>query len=339
MTSHPASVPVVDFAPLRSPADAAAQQQSLDGLARACREWGAFQLVGHGIPRELTQRFAREMRRFFSMPREAKDALRRGPDNAFGYNDRELTKNREDWKEVFDFGFVPHPELPDSHPDNRTEDGRNLWPEDLPGFEATMKAYFSACSVLSLELLEALCRSLALPRKTLHPYFEGVHTSFLRLNHYAPCPDAAPADSPTVPERGRLGVGHHTDAGAFTFVRQEGVDGLQVEHSGRWHTVEALPEALVVNLADMLQVWSNDRLRSPLHRVIANPHAERFSAPFFFNPAYDASCAPLPQLVDASHPAAFRPIRWGEFRTLRAAGDYANLGEEVQLSHYRTAAT
>ena len=338
MSSASESVPVVDFAPLRSSADAPSRARTLDELRKACRDWGAFQLVGHGIPSELTRGFSQEMRRFFALPGERKEAVRRGADNSFGYNDRELTKNRVDWKEVFDFGFVPHPELPDEHPDNRSEEGFNLWPAGLPGFETTMKAYFAACSALSLQLLEALCESLGLEPRTLHPSFEGVHTSFLRLNYYAPCPDAAPADSPTVPRQGRLGVGHHTDAGAFTFVCQDGADGLQVEHAGRWHTVETLPGALIVNLADMLQVWSNDRLRSPLHRVIASPLAERFSAPFFFNPAYDTLCAPLPELIDPTHPAAFRSIRWGEFRRRRAAGDYADLGEEVQLSRYRTGA-
>ena len=63
--------------------------------------------------------------------------------------------------------------------------------------------------------------------------------------------------------------------------------------------------------------------------------AERFSAPFFLNPTYATDYAPLPTTVDAAHPARYRPINWGEFRTLRAAGDYADCGAEVQISDYR----
>lgn len=332
------SVPVIDISSLLAGHKGPAAQAAVDELSAACRDWGAFQIVGHGVPAELLARLCDEMRRFFALPPRDKQSVRRGPDNSWGYNDLELTKNVRDWKEVFDFGAVPHPELPDDHADNHTEEGINLWPAMLPGFETTMKEYFAVCSALSFELLEAICAGLGLPPRALHPSFEGIHTSFLRLNHYARCPDAAPADSPTVPERGQLGVGHHTDAGAFTFVFQDGVDGLQIERGGRWHTIQALPGALVVNLADMLQVWSNDRLRSPLHRVIANPERERLSAPFFFNPGYDVMCSPLAALTDEERPAAYEAIRWGEFRRRRAAGDYADLGEEVQLGHYRSRA-
>ena len=86
---------------------------------------------------------------------------------------------------------------------------------------------------------------------------------------------------------------------------------------------------MFVNLGDMLQVWSNDHYRSPLHRVIASSDRDRYSAPFFFNPSAGAICRPL------SEPPHYRPIPWSEFRSLRSAGDYADLGEEVQISHYR----
>ena len=68
----------------------------------------------------------------------------------------------------------------------------------------------------------------------------------------------------------------------------------------------------------------------------ANADAERFSAPFFFNPAYRTDYAPLPTTIDAEHPARYRSINWGEFRDRRAAGDYAECGEEVQIGHYAT---
>ena len=61
---------------------------------------------------------------------------------------------------------------------------------------------------------------------------------------------------------------------------------------------------------------------------------ERFSAPFFFNPAYSAEYAPLPSTIDAQHPPRYRPIRWAEFRARRAAGDYADQGEYARISDY-----
>jgi len=98
--------------------------------------------------------------------------------------------------------------------------------------------------------------------------------------------------------------------------------------------VEPMRDALVVSIGDVMQVWSNDRYIAPLHRVLANFSADRFSAPFFFNPAYSTNYAPLPSAVDARHPPRYRPINWREFRARRAAGDYAPAGEYAQISQY-----
>jgi isopenicillin N synthase-like dioxygenase len=72
-----------------------------------------------------------------------------------------------------------------------------------------------------------------------------------------------------------------------------------------------------------------------LHRVLVQPHAERFTAAFFLNPSYGAEYAPLPTMIDAGHPARYRPINWGEFRARRAAGDYAHAGEYAEISQYQ----
>jgi isopenicillin N synthase-like dioxygenase len=108
-----------------------------------------------------------------------------------------------------------------------------------------------------------------------------------------------------------------------------------VYREGKWHLVEPRRDALVVNVGDIVQVWSNDRYQAALHRVIADADAERFSVPFFFCPAYSADYAPLPTTIDRRTPPHYRSINWGEFYEGRAAGDYADHGEEVQISHYR----
>ena len=69
--------------------------------------------------------------------------------------------------------------------------------------------------------------------------------------------------------------------------------------------------------------------------MLANADYERYSAPFFYNPSYQTNYAPLPGTVSEQMPARYRPINWGEFRAGRAAGDYANYGEEIQISQFR----
>jgi len=130
-------------------------------------------------------------------------------------------------------------------------------------------------------------------------------------------------------------VNFHTDAGALTLLLQDEHSGLEVWHDGQWHRIPPLDGALVVNIGDIVQVWSNDRYRAALHRVVVNPDADRMSAPYFFNPAWTAHYAPLPSLTSATDPARYRPISWREFRERRADGDYADYGAEVQISDYR----
>ena len=299
-------------------------------LPEACSEWGVFHVVGHGIPASQLERFEDLMRRFFELPLEVRNRIRRTRSNARGYYDEELTKNRPDWKQVFDYGAERTPGAPDA----AHSDGVNQWLDDelLPGFRDGLLAHYEACAQLGLALLRALCASLGLRPDRLDAAF-CQHTSFGRLNRYPRSADAAPADAPLFPEEGKLGIYHHTDAGGLTVLYQDEVPGLQAWHDDRGVLIQPVPGALLVNLADMLQVWSNDRYRSPLHRVIVDPERDRLSAPFFLNPNYDAVCEPIRELT-TNEPARYRAISWAHFRDQRSAGDYANYGEEIQIAQY-----
>lgn len=306
-------VPVIDITHLHN-------GPTLKALDDACRHWGFFQVVGHGIASDVFRALTASMHDFFGQPQALKQKVERSAQNPWGYYDRELTKNVRDWKEVFDVG-----------PKNAQETPQ--WPEDLPDFQPALERFYSEAERVSRMLLEAIARNLDEEPYVLLSAFED-HTSFLRLNYYPPCPDPASSDAPTIPETGKLGIGHHSDAGVLTVLYQDAQPGLQVEHNGQWYTVEPRHEALVINLGDIVQVWSNDRYQAALHRVLANSDTPRYSAPFFFNPAYAANYGPLESVCQNQAPR-YRAINWGEFRGLRAAGDYADYGEEIQISHYQ----
>lgn len=289
-------------------------------LDAACRTWGCFQIVNHGVPRDTLDATLEAMRQFFALPEAAKRRIERTRENAWGYFDRELTKNVRDWKEIFDVG----PEAPDGP----MAGSRPQWPDELPGFRAAVEAYCAAAEVVAARLLEGISVSLGMPPGFLGEGFESGHTSFLRLNHYPVCAE---------PEA-HLGISHHTDAGALTVLLVDAQPGLQFLHDGTWHTVAPVAGALTINIGDIVQVWSNDRYTAPVHRVLASATAERYSAPLFYNPSYRTDYAPLPGVIDERHPARYRTINWGDFRARRAAGDYANYGEEVQICHFRTPA-
>ena len=287
------------------------QADQRERLEFGCRRWGAFQLADHGISSRTYATLLREASAFFSGSQAVKNSVRRSEQNPWGFYDAELTKNTRDWKEVFDYGPA-HGE----HHEPR-------WPAAQPGLETAVMAYYRECERIAGELLRALCRNLGVPAAGLQSAFGAGHTSFVRLNYYPPCPEAA-----------HLGVNHHTDSGAITLLLQDQHAALQIFDQGAWRLVPAEPDKLLVNLGDIFQVWSNDRYPAALHRVVSNSSHSRISAPFFFNPSNDTVYQPLPE----QGAPRYRPIRWGEFRRLRSLGDYADYGAEVQISDYRITA-
>ena len=323
------SIPLIDLSEVD--AVAGSRTEAVGGAARSC---GFFQVMGHGVPSRLVERVWAQTHAFFNLPTPTKRAIARTKENPRGYYDRELTKNWRDLKEVFDFAAVPHPRLPDEHPQNRAAvDGMNRWPKDLPEFRPTMLEYVTACERLSLRLLAALCVGLGVPEDTLVRHFRPVHTGFARLNHYPLDDLLEPETSATMTPLGDMALHHHSDAGALTVLLQDEVGGLQVETDAGWIDVTPTDGALVVNVGDMMQIWSNDRYRAAVHRVRPITKRPRYSIPFFFNPAYATNVAPLPT-GDAPRPR-YGTVNWGEFRQARTDGDFADYGHEIQIADFR----
>ena len=318
-------VPVIDVGAVVRDASAPAASDAVEAIASACRDWGFFQVVNHGVDQALIDATWRETASFFRQPQAIRDAIMRSRDNPWGYYNNELTKNQRDKKEVFDYtteGVDP------------IYGSENRWPNIGPQFRTTLSAYRDAVTDLGLSLLEAFCVGLDLPADFMRPDFEKHHTGFVRLNYYPVADPLAELPVEHLPTAD-LGVHHHTDAGALTVLLQDDVGGLQVFRDGLWHDVPPVPGAFVINTGDMMQVWSNDIYQAAVHRVLAMERRDRFSIPFFFNPAASAEVSPLPSVVSSDCPARYRTINWAEFRGKRTDGDYADYGPEVQIAQYR----
>ncbi len=330
------SIPIIDVSSLGT--DSADRPSAIRLIAAAARDWGFFQITGHGVSHRLIGQVSGEAHAFFALPPETKRAVARTRETTRGYYDRELTKNRRDLKEVFDFGVEPDARVFGDEPcSRRSVDGTNRWPGGRPRFRQTLLEYQRACERLSLQLVGALCAGLGVHDETLVPHFSPTHTGFTRLNYYPLDDPLDPETAATVTGLGDMALHHHSDAGALTVLLQDEVGGLQVgsDHADgqEWIDVTPTDGALVINIGDMMQIWSNDRYRAALHRVRPITDRPRYSVPFFFNPAYDTEVAPL--VATEASPAKYRPVNWGDFRQARADGDFADYGHEIQIADFR----
>lgn len=317
------SVPVIDIAPLLSSSqDNDARVICVQEIGDACREWGFFYIKNHSISEETVKIFKKDVSEFFHLDQNILDKIRRTKDNSRGYFDDELTKNKLDWKRAFDFGAQ------DGSLDNEGMDGKNQWPlvSEHETYEETMRDYYGQMEDLSQILLGAICESLGLESNRLTENFDKNHTSYLRLNYYPICDDT----------KSNMAIHRHTDAGALTILYQDNhVTSLQVCRDEKWYFIPPCEGTFVINIGDMMQVWSNDKYKAPLHRVQANSTHERYSAPFFYNPAYKADVQPLVNENSEEEKPLYSVVNWGDFRAKRFAGDFADVGEEVQISNYR----
>ncbi|XP_047174531.1 jasmonate-induced oxygenase 2-like [Vigna umbellata] len=323
-------IPVIDLSPVTNEAvsEASSIERLVKEIGSACKEWGFFQVINHGVPLNLRENIEKASRMFFSQSLEEKRKVSRDERNAMGYYDTEHTKNVRDWKEVFD-SVAKDPTLvpltPHEH-DDRLTYWTNSSPQYPPHLRSTIKKYVEETEKLSFKLMELIALSLGLEAKRFEEFFVKDQTSLFRLNYYPTCPSPHLA----------LGVGPHKDVGALTVLAQDEVEGLEVKHNGDWIRIKLIPNSFIINLGDIVQVWSNDAYESPEHRVVVNSEKERFSYPFFLFPAQETEVKPLEELINDQNPSKYRPYKWGKFLVHRFSTNFKKREvDNIQILHYK----
>ena len=178
-----------------------------------------------------------------------------------------------------------------------------------------------------MRLMKLIAMSLGLPANRFEDFFRD-HTSSGRINRYPPCP------SPEV----ALGVGPHKDPGVLTILAQDEVGGLEVKRKsdGEWVGVKPIKGAYIINLGDVLQVWTNGEYASVEHRVKVNSVKERYSIPFFLNPSHYTVVEPLEEMTNEEKPAYYRAYSWGKFQLTRKHSNFTKLQvETIQINHFK----
>ncbi len=321
------NVPTISLAAFRAGELTADDWQALD---TACRDHGFFILTDHGAD-SVVRNMWQASRAFFTSDRGVKLSVLRDAENPLGFYDRELTKQKRDQKEVFDFKCGGHQS---SNPARRSR-----WPSALPQLREALQAYFDVSTDLAREtatlVFEAMGMSKGAAQELEARCFGARHTSAARLNYY-PSSDPLPAsEREGVNALGDMALHHHTDPGGVTLLLQDDVGGLQAHSSSEgWIDVPPCGNDFVVNLGDVMQVWTNDRYKAAVHRVLPVPKDQpRFSTPFFYQPCFDEEIAPMH--VEGGGDPRYRPFTWREFIRGRVTDNYADVGEEdIQISRY-----
>jgi isopenicillin N synthase-like dioxygenase len=329
------SIPTIDLAPfatgnrLPSP-DATRIAAAIDA---ALRELGFLLVTGHGVDAAVKAAFFDRMRAFFALPLADKEALAIGNspchrgyvgfgretlEGALGGDEDAIgTGLAGDLKETLDTGAehaLDHPEVLAGTPLH----GPNQLP-DLPGFREAWTAYRVAAAEAVLRVQRGLAMALGL----VPEFFEDEETCpgetmlHLRLVHYPPMDRLTPA-------AGQLGCGVHTDYGTVTVLADDGVGGLQVrQRNGAWTDVVIPDEQLVVNLGDLMAIWTNDRWVSNPHRVVNPPGVDRYSAVLFVTPPFHLRIETLPTCLAAGESPRHRPLVAGPYLLSRFDGTHA----------------
>lgn len=285
-------IPVIDFSGLQ---DERRKGFVMREIAMACEDWGFFQLTNHSIAPALLERVKRVAAQFFELPLEEKQVYANTPGSLTGYGSRMgIAKNSVlDWGDYFLHYVWP--------PEDRDVD--EVWPDNPPAYRDTIDEYSREIHNLYRNLMAVLSINLGLKSAYLERAFGKGASHVLRINYYPPCPQPHLT----------LGLGSHSDAGGMTFLLQDEVLGLQVKKNDKWTLVKPISNAILVNIADQLQIISNGKYKSVEHRAIVNKKKARMTVAVFCNPADDTIISPAPALLDARHPPLYRPMTFGEF--------------------------
>lgn len=307
------NIPSIDLSDFLS-GDAEKKNAFVQKLGKAYEEIGFVAVKNHGLSDAQSAKLYEKVQAFFNLPAEVKKKYEiEGLAGQRGYTSfgKEHAKGRNtgDLKEFWHFGQY----VEDNDPIKK-EYPDNVEVKELPEFNTIGKEVYQTLEKAGKNMLRAIALYLGLEEN----YFDDkIHNgnSILRPIHYPPITDE-PKDAVRAAE--------HEDINLITLLMGASAEGLQVlNKKGEWVDVTALPEQIVVNVGDMLQRLTNEKLRSTTHRVINPPREKwgqsRYSIPFFLHPRSEMRLDCLEECIDAGHPKKFEDISAGEYLNERLA--------------------
>ncbi|KAL6581925.1 hypothetical protein OROMI_005939 [Orobanche minor] len=288
-------IPVIDFSKLvkgRNKDDDNDFCNEIIKLRTCCEEWGFFQVMNHGVDLEKIEKVGME---FFMMPLEEKQKYPMLPGTIQGYGQAFVFSEHQklDWCNMFALALLPH-----------SARNPNLWPTKPSDFSETLEMYLIAIRKLCKNLLKYIAITLDLKDDVFEEMF-GDAVQAVRMNYYPACP------RPDLV----MGLSPHSDGSGLTVLQQGKGNpvGLHILKDNTWIPVQPIPNCLVINIGDSLEVLTNGRYKSVEHRAVTNKEKDRLSIVTFYAPSYENEVGPIPEMVDENCPSNYRRYNHGEY--------------------------
>lgn len=305
------NIPSVDLSDFLS-GDSQKKEKFIQQIGNAYEEIGFVALKGHFLTDDLTDKLYKEVEQFFGLPQKIKQKYEiEGIGGQRGYTSfgKESAKgsNTADLKEFWHFGqeVVDNETLKNEYPNN-------VIVNELPNFNKTGMEAYKMLEKTAVYVLRALALYIGLDEFYFDKYVHNGN-SILRPIHYPPIQGEP---------KGAVRAAAHGDINLITLLMGASAAGLEVQaKSGEWIPVTALPEQLVINVGDMLERLTNNKLRSTIHRVVNPPREDwdkpRYSIPFFTHPVSNMPLNCLNECISENNPKQYQDITAGEFLTER----------------------
>ncbi|MCG9972343.1 isopenicillin N synthase family dioxygenase [Christiangramia crocea] len=305
------NIPSVNLADFLSD-DPKRKEKFVEKIGKAYEEIGFVALKNHFLSDELVEELYKEVKNFFDLPLETKQKYEiEGLAGQRGYisfgKEHAKGKKEGDLKEFWHFGQEPSEDA-----DLKEEYPSNVQVEELKDFNHVGMEAYRMLEKTGIYVLRALALYIGL-EEHYFDHWASNGNSILRPIHYPPI---------TEEPKGAVRAGAHGDINLITLLMGASTGGLQVlRKDGEW--IDAIPQEdeLVINVGDMLERHTNNKLRSTIHRVINPPKEEwdnpRYSIPFFMHPRSDMKLDCLEECIDEDHPKQYEDITAGEFLNQR----------------------
>lgn len=301
------NIPRVDLSDFTS-GNPALKEQFVKQLGKAYEEVGFVSVVNHGISSELIEQLYNNVKNFFGLEIDTKrnyEVVELAGQRGYTSFGREHAKgsNAPDLKEFYQWGqtVLDNDPIKKYYPDN-------IYVKEQPEFGNTLQESYKQFENSGRNLLRAIALYLNLPEN----YFDNkIHNgnSILRAIHYPPI---------TSEPKSAIRAEQHEDINLITLLVGASAEGLEVlNKNNEWLPINAGPGEIVVNVGDMLQRLTNNRLRSTTHRVVNPPREKwgtsRFSIPFFLHPRTEMDLTCLDNCISDENPLQYEPITAGEY--------------------------